>query len=133
MIGPALENRRQAILTFGVLLPLSIFVNVIGTWVDGGFYLGEIYAISGSNSGPYLFIPSLSPIVGSLQDMLQGNHIAIDILHLTDRGFPTWFATVAPYAAMILSFGSALVLVVAHCLPPIRQPESQAELQEATA
>ncbi|MCL5257399.1 MAG: hypothetical protein M1319_06340 [Chloroflexi bacterium] len=110
MIGPALGNRRDAVLTLGFLLPLSIFVNVIGTWVDGDVYIGQIFGAGTNGKAGYLFVPWLSPVVGNLQLLLQGKHIMIASFQLARRGFSPELAAVAPWVAIFISLGAAAAL-----------------------
>ncbi|MCL5257400.1 MAG: hypothetical protein M1319_06345 [Chloroflexi bacterium] len=114
LAGAVLRIRWVAAFTALVLVPWSIFVQVLGAAVDFNVYINSVYSGNPANELKYLFYPSMSPVAGHFLYLLEGKAIAIESFKLAGRGFSPEFAAVAPWMAMLLGLGAAGALAVSY-------------------
>jgi hypothetical protein len=106
-MGSLLDHRSWRILIIGLLLPLSLAVNLAGILVDFNDYLSEITHGSLAREAIYLFDPMASPILAHIQrlDLTAIPIVSFDLSH-PRVGFP-------PEVAPLLSLGIVALIIVA--------------------
>lgn len=129
LAGPVLRIRWAAVVTAAVLLPASIFVQVLGAAIDFNVYIKEIFAGDYANEAQYFFYPWLSPVIGHATYLFSGKAVAIESFKLAGRGFSPEFAAVAPYVAILLCAASALALALSYFASRPETSPSEAALE----
>lgn len=130
LAGAAFRIRWVAIFTVVILVPWSIFMQVLGATVDFNVYINSVYAGVDANEFMYMFYPWMSPIVGHIVYLFEGRAIAIESFKLAGRGFSPEFAAVAPYAAILLGLASASALGASYF--KARRKELKSEIDTET-
>ncbi len=112
VLGVLLFRRRWRIVLLGVLLPISIALNLLGILVDFNDYLSQVTQGQFEREVVYLHEWQHSPIIGHLQ-MLDFANIPIVSFQLSrsDIGFPEPAATIISLAIVLLTV-RALVGVI---------------------
>ncbi|NJN68746.1 MAG: hypothetical protein HC884_19610 [Chloroflexaceae bacterium] len=110
-LGSLLRRRPWQYLIVGMLLPLSLMVNMMGILVDFNVYIREVTGGISTREMIYLFQPEYSPILGHLRylDLKTIPIVSLD-LHQQHTGFPEPAATFVSACLVLLTAGSLVGL-----------------------
>lgn len=111
-IGVLLERRAWVWLIVGLLLPLSILVNLLGIVVNFNTYLQLVTSGIFDNERIYLYEWYYSPIPGHLR-ILDWSQVPIVSFHLSrpDIGFSEPGATIISFGFVLLTLAGAIGLI----------------------
>jgi hypothetical protein len=111
MPGVLLHKRRWQVVIGLLLLPLSLFMNVLGIMVDFNSYLSEITQGDMSREAIYLWQPAYSPILAHIR-RVDLHNIPVVSFHLSrsDIGFPEPAATFLSIGLVCLLLGALVGL-----------------------